>query len=578
MAWQRFAPVTGALLVAVSAGSIGAQSSANTQRALRPGQTRGPALMVPVVMRSAERGLGQQVADAIRDRLMGDNLMTTMYVLPKKDVVTNLELSGYSATDALTDSDLRQLASFIHADEYLDGTVTREADGTITLHAMLKLPRGQGMEQPLAVATGARAGDVAGRISRELADARKQIRSSADCEQSRRQRNYEDAKHHAGKALLEYENSVFARMCLLETALATKAGADTLIRIAEEVLAIHPANDRALAIAVDQYAVKSAQDKAYLDKYIEALQKLLAADPSNTTLQLNIVEALASADKMDIAKPVIDSAVKQNPGDPDLVRMQWRVYRALGDWKGVVRIGEEMIRHDTSAADTLFWQQMVAAYISDSQPRKAQEAAARGAAKFPNNGTLWLSVSELARQNGQLPQALEATNRLLTIDANNSQAALVKAQIYSEMDQVDSLVVALRYAVGIGAPTETAGGMALTKANPWFQKWARDSSKTAAEGEQILALLTFSDSLSPSPGAALLSGITLLQLGNMYLSESREPKSCELATKGRGYVAQSQEILPRAGRQFPEQTASSMQSVMQLLGYAEQVVKAFCTS
>jgi tetratricopeptide (TPR) repeat protein len=576
MARQRFALVTGALLVVAGAGSLGAQSMSNQQRPLRPGQVRGPFFMVPVVMRSAEKGLGQQVADAVRERLMNDNLATTIYIMPKKDVVTNLEQSGYSATDALTDGDLRQLASFIRAEEYIDGTVTRNADGTITLNAMLKLPRGQGLEQPLPEASGAKPSDIAGRISREISEARKQIKPAADCEQSRRQRNYEEAKANAAKGIKEYEKSIFARMCLLETHLAQKAAPDTLIKVAEEVLAIHPANDRALAVVVDAYATMAATDKSYLDKYIEALQKLLAADPTNTTLQLQIVEALASANKMDLAKPVIDSAVKQNPGDPGLVRMQWRVYRALGDWKGVVRIGEEMIRHDTAAADTMFWQQMVAAYLSDSQPQKAQEAASRGAAKFANNVTLWLSVAQLSRQNGQLPQALEATNRLLSIDSKNSAAALQKAQVFSDMDQVDSMVAALRYAVEIGAAKEIAGGMMLTKANPWFQRWQKDSAKTSEEGERILTLLVLSDSLSPSPGAALLGGLTYLLLGNQYLTDSREPKSCELATKGSQYVAKSQETLPRAGRQFPNETASAMNSVMQLQGYAEQLVRAFC--
>lgn len=579
MAWQRFARVTGVLLLVAAAGSMGAQSTANTQRPLRPGQTRGPSFMVPVVMRSAERGLGQQVADAIRDRLMGDNLMTSIYILPKKDVVTNLEQSGYSATDALTDNDLRQLATFIRAEEYVDGTVTREADGTLSMRAMLKLPRGQGLEQPLPEVTGARPGDIAGRISREVGEARKQIKFASDCEQSRRQRNYDDARHAAERAISEYQNSVFGRMCLLEILLAQRSPPDSLIKVSEEVLNIHPTNDRALAIVVDAYAVKSATDKAYLDKYIDALQKLLAADPTNTSLQLNIVEALASANKMDLAKPLIDSAVRQNPGDPDLIRMQWRVYRTLGDWKGAVRIGEEMIRHDTSAADTIFWQQMVAAYLSDSNPQKAQEAASRGAAKFPTNATLWLSVAQLARQNGQLPQALEATNRLLSIDPRNDVAALQKAQVFSEMDQVDSLVASLRYAVSVGAAKETAGGMLLSKANPWFQKWSRDSTKTAAEGEHILSVLVLSDSLSPGqPGTSLLGGLTYLLLGNQYLSDARDPKSCELATKGKDYVTKSQEMLPRAGRQFPNETASAMNSVMQLTGYADQLVKAFCKS
>jgi hypothetical protein len=197
-------------------------------------------------------------------------------------------------------------------------------------------------------------------------------------------------------------------------------------------------------------------------------------------------------------------------------------------------------------------------------------------AKFPNNSTLLLSVIQLARRNGQLPQALEATNKLLTIDPKNTTAALQRAQIFSEQDQVDSMVVALRAAVGIGAPKETAAGMILSKANPWFQKWARDSAKTVVEGERILALLQFSDSLNQSPAAALLTGLAQLQLGKQLLDTAGQSRNCELATKGKEYVAKSQEILPRAGRQFPDQTASGMQSVMTLQTYGDQVVRVVC--
>ena len=96
-----------------------------------------------------------------------------------------------------------------------------------------------------------------------------------------------------------------------------------------------------------------------------------------------------------MAKPIIDEAVKQSPGDPELIKLQWGIYRALGDWKAAIPVGEEMVKHDTAAADTVFYQQLVAAYLSDSQPVKAQEAASRGAAKFPNNSTLLLSVIQL---------------------------------------------------------------------------------------------------------------------------------------------------------------------------------------
>ena len=567
--------VTGAALFVVAASSVNAQSTANTQRPLRPGQNKGPTFMVPV-FRSPDKALGLSVADAVRDRLMSDNLMTSMWVVSKKDLGANLQLSGYSENEPLSEGDLKQLAVFIKAEEFVDGTVARGADGNITLTATLNLPRGQGMVQPLGTFTGAKPGDVAGKVSAELEKARKQIKGATDCMASNRQRNYDEAKAHAAKAIKDYPNSVFGRICLLEVAIAQKAGDAEKIKVAEELLAISPENDRALQVVTDAYANMAPTDKAAETKYIASLKKLLAADPTNTSLQGQVVRALVVANQLDDAKVIIDEAVKQSPGDPELIRLQWGVYRRMNNMKGAIPIGEEMIKHDTAAADTLFYQQLVAAYLSDSQPQKAQDAAARGVAKFPNNTTLLLSVIQLARRNGQLPQALEATNKLLGIDPKNTNAALQKAQIYAEMDQVDSMMIALKAAVDLGAPKETAGGMALTKGSPWFQRWNKDSAKTLAEGDRILAVLQFADSLSPTPSSALLTGFALLVTSNMLLTESREPKSCDLATRGRDRVVKAQEVLPRAGRQYPNETGGAMNNVMQLQPYAEQLVRTFC--
>ena len=566
--------MTGATLM-LAASTVDAQSTGNTQRPLRPGQNKGPTFMVPV-FRSSERGLGVQIADVVRDRLMSDNLMTSMWVVSKKDLSANLELSGYSVTDALSEGDLKQLATFIRAEEYVDGVVTRGADGQITLNATLNLPRGEGMVQPLPVFTGAKPAEVAAKMSGELEKARKQIKGATDCMQSNRQRQYDEAKQHAARAIRDYPNSVFARICLLEVAIAQKAGDADKIKIAEEILAISPDNDRALEVVTDAYANIAKTDKSYEEKYIAALEKLLAADPTNTSLQASVVRALAAGQKWDKAKVIIDEAVKQSPGDPELIKLQWSVYRAMNNYKGAIPIGEEMIKHDTAAADTLFFQQLVAAYLSDSQPVKAQEAAARGTAKFPTNITLWLSVAQLARRNGQLPQALEAISKVLTLDPKNSTAALQKAQIFSEQDQVDSMAIALRAAVDAGAPKETASGMILNKVNPWLQRWSRDTSRTVAEGERLLGVVMFADSLNSSPATALFSGLVQLQLGQTLLGEGAKTRNCEVATKGRDYVARSQEVLPKAGRQFPDQTAGAMNGVMQLLPYGEQVVKAVC--
>ena len=574
---QVLVRVTGvSLLLIAAAGSLNAQSTTNTQRPLRPGQNKGPTFLVPV-FRSADKALGVQVADAVRDRLMGDNLMTSMWVVSKKDLEANLQLSGYSGQEALSEGDLKQLSVFIHAEEYVDGVVTRGSDGTLTLVASLNLPRGEGMVQPLGTFTGAKPGDVAGKLSSELDKARKQVNGATQCMQSNRQRQYDEAKAHAAKAIKEYPNSVFGRVCLMEVAISQKASDDEKIKVAEDLLSIAPENDRALKVLVDAYAVKVGTDKAtYEAKYIAALEKTLLADPTNTTLQTQVIAALAAAGQLEKAKTIVDEAVKQSPGDPDLIKMQWRVYRAMNNTKGAIAIGEEMVKHDTAAADTTYFQQLVAAYLADSQPVKAQEAAARGATKFPNNVTLWLSVAQLARGNGQLPVALEAIAKVLAIDPKNGTAALQRAQIFSEQDQLDSMKVALRAAVDAGASKETAAGMLLPKANNLLQAYQKDSAKTVEQGENILALFAFADSLSPTPTSGFLQAATMVVMGQPLLTRAQANRSCEDSKRMNDLLINAQGLIQKHGREFAASAGQLMQGAMQLQGYADQYVRAFC--
>lgn len=586
--WLRYALGAGAALILTVAGSEAlAQSGGNTQRPLRPGQTKGPSVLVPI-FKSSQPGLGVEVADVVRERLMSDYLITQMYVIPKNDIDGQLTASGYSKTEALGPADLKMLATVVRADEYLDGEVER-SDAGIVLKARLILIRPEGMEQPLPPITGNRPGDVAARLSRVLSDVRKQIPHAQRCISEMRQGKIDDAIEAAERGLREYPQGVMPRICLLEIANSRRWGADSVIKYAEQVLEIDPENKRALLLVVDHYGAKaqqlmanaknaadSAAAKAMDDKYTGALMKLLALDPTNAQLAATVVRELARTGKVEAARTLIDEAVKQNPGDPALTRLRWDIYRTLRDWKQVIAIGEDMIRTDTAAADTTFWEVLVGAYVADSQPQKAAEAAARGAQKFPRSAKLGILYAQLARQTGQYPRALEAINRVIEVDPRHPGVFLQKAQIFSEMEQVDSMVAALRAAVANGDNKELAAGMAASKVGRLVQEYQRDTAKTVEQGEHVLSIVAFADSLHSTETTQFLMGVTELLLGQALLTRAPANKSCEDARRASDILINAQSHVRRGGRAFPQQAQGVMQGAMQLMAAAEQQVKAFC--
>jgi tetratricopeptide (TPR) repeat protein len=587
--WLRYALGTGAVVAALAAvGAYAlAQSGGNTQRPLRPGQTKGPSVLVPI-FRSSQPGLGLEVADVVRDRLMSDYLITQMYVIPKNDIEGQLTASGYSKSEALGPADLKMLATVVRADEYLDGEVER-SDAGLTLRARLILIRPEGMEQPLPPVTGSRPGEVAARLSRLLSDVRKQIPYAQRCMSEMRQGKIDEAIEAAERGIKEYPQGVMPRMCLLEIANSRRWGADSVIKYAEQVLGVDPNNKRALLLVVDHYGAKaqellskaaSAQDSAAAsamdEKYTATLMKLLALDPTNTQLAATVVRELARTGKTEAARTLVDEAVKQNPGDPALTRLRWDIYRTLRNWKQVIAIGEDMIRTDTAAADTAFWEVLIGAYVADSQPQKAAEAAARAVQKFPRVAKLGVLYAQLARQAGQLPQALEAIERVIAVDPKYPGAYLQKAQIFSELEQVDSMVAALRAAVANGDNREVAAGMAASKVGRLVQEYQRDTAKTVVQGERVLAVVAFADSLHSTETTQFLMGVTELLLGQALLTRAPATKSCEDARRASDILISAQAHVRRGGRAFPQQAQGVMQGAMQLMTAADQQVKAFC--
>jgi predicted Zn-dependent protease len=173
-----------------------------------------------------------------------------------------------------------------------------------------------------------------------------------------------------------------------------------------------------------------------------------------------VIEAIAATGQFEVAKPIIDEFVKQNPGDPALTRMQYRIYLAIKDYSGASVIGEEMIKTDTAAADTAFFTRQAGAYVFAGDTAKALETASRGAQKFPNNIGLWTLVAQFARQTGQMPVALSAIERIVAQDPKTPGINLQKAVVMNGMNQTDQAVEALKAAVAAGDDKAQVAGVA----------------------------------------------------------------------------------------------------------------------
>ncbi len=564
---KHFARSVPALLFGLASLSSTGELGAQAQQTISRGQTAGPRFMVPV-FRSNERNLGWQFADELRERMMGDFMGRTLWIIVKSDIETALEQSGYSKTEPVNSNDARQLANIVRAVEYMEGAINK-TDAGFEFTGAIMLVRGEGMVQPLPKVAAAKMGDVAKGVSKAIEEARKPIQEVNSCVLKWRQNQYDGAISDANKGLRDYPSSVMARVCLLEVANSQKWGADSIIKIGEQITAVHPDNRRALALLADAYGEKKLNDK-----YVSTLTRLLAADPTNTRLVERVVEAIAATGQFDVAKPIIEEAVKQNPGDPALIRMQYRIYIADKDYAGATAIGETMIQNDTAAADTSFFTRQVGAYVFAGDSAKALETASRGAAKFSNNIGLWRLVAQLARQTGQMPVAANAIEKIQALDPNSPGINLEKAVVLNAQNQDDQAIEALRAALAAGDDKAQVAGVANAVANKLFTNYRESKDKAVAL--KGLEVLQFAESAQPTPTTFFLKGALSLQLAVAALQEAQPAKSCELSRESKDYFVEAEINIPKGGAQFGPQIQQLMATVQQYSAYPDQFIKAYC--
>jgi len=558
--------VVGTIIGLVASGAF-ATVNAQTQT-LQRGQTAGPRFMVPT-FKSQERGVGLQAAEAVRERMGQDFQLKTLWIVPKSDIMTTLVNSGYSTTEALSSNDARALAQLLRAEEYVEGNVEKTASGyRVTANMMLVRP--DGMVQPLPPVDVAKVSDAAKGISSAVESARKQIDPTKKCIDLYRAKKYNEALAEARKGIAAYPNAVMPRVCMAEIYNEQKLGADSMIAISESILKIHKDNKRALAFAADAYAEKKMEDKQ-----IEALTRLISLDPNNTRLQTQVVNILAGSGKASLALPIVDDAVKNNPGDAAIVKLQWLVHFAAKDIKGALGIGEEMVKLDTASADTTFFIRQAAAYAADSQFKKAAETLARGRQKFPNNMSIAATYVQLLIQTGQTAQAIEVAKGILKENPKIPGIWLPIAKAQSDAGAPpDTVMASLRASLAAG----DSAGLVATYATGLGQA----EQKKAAAAKDIdgfrraLNYLQFSDSVQQTPSAAFLQGAVHLQKGQALLEQARDKKSCDMAKEAAQDFTDAQIFIPRGAAQYRDEAGKLMGALQQLAPYGDQMVKALC--
>jgi tetratricopeptide (TPR) repeat protein len=561
--------VRGATTVIGIVAALGATEVSTLEAQRRAVAPPADAPRFPVLpLKSADKKVGVQAADAIRSRLSTAYRIKDMYVIPRADVEAILQGSGFPPDEAPDPITARLLAAQLRGDEYLEGAVTKTPTG-YRLDTRLVLTRDNAMVQPLPPAEAADVGAAARGVVASIQEARKQLTSVRACENALREGNPGAAITAARMGMAEFPQATMARVCLARAFIAQKAPADSVIPVLEAVLAVDSTSRPALELLGVAY--KQANQ---IDKGVTAWGRLIRYYPNDAKLVSEVVNEIAASGRPAIAKPIIEQAVEQNPGDPALTRLLFLIQLASKDWKGATKTGEDLVRVDTASADTTFFLRLAVAYDSDSQPQKAAETLARSVAKFPNNAALWSTYAQMLRNSGQLQQSLTAIDRAISINPNVEHGWFRRAQVLVELGQLDSAFASAKRGVAAGEDKSLVGQLMLVEANKKFR--AARQSQQRADYQEAVRLLSQADSIAPNPTISFLLGASAFSVGDQAARENQKAKSCELAELAEDSFTTAMIHLPRGAQVQQEAAMQLLNAIPQYTRAVEGQKKNFC--
>lgn len=530
-----------------------------------------PKILVPTFRVSgtmADPALGVQGSDAVRNRVAHEFTARQLWAIPKAEIDRQLEAAGYRTDSALSANDVKVLAGILRADEIIAGEVTRLPDGSVKVTTRMLLARDINLAQPLGEVIAKSVSEAAKSVTRELAEARKQLRDNRDCESHVRGSKYDEAIAVANKGIAAYPKATLARLCLAQALSAKKSQSTEVIRVSDEVLAIDPISRIALGLKYAAYHE--------LGDSVRAVQTLLAivkTDPTNSSLVQPVVERLAVLDPKQAA-PILDTLIALNPGDPLLVRTQWLVLLRANEFVRAIAAGEELAKLDSAAMDSTWFTRMTAAASAANQPQKAAEYAARAVQRFPRSAQFLVLHSQMLRRSGQRELAVAAMQRAVEIDPTVSNGYLAIVVGFSETGQPDSASAWARKAMTSGISAETIGRALLPSLTPLLAK--AQASKARADWRAMLTTAQSINSVARSTTGAYYAGLAAFQVGSDALQAIQQTPGCaEIKLVEEMFTVAETEIA-FGGRTDPETAGKIMNYVQSVMPQIPSLKRSHC--
>ncbi len=525
-------------------------------------------LVVPFRADSAPGALedAHRVSDGVRNRLGK--------LLPERDVdvLSNTRLnallvkSNYRRNAQMSDIETRLAASELRADEIVFGRVHREGR-TFVVHARLARIRGWNMQQPLPVVRANTAESAAELVTGEVLKARTQLTGLRRCENALAASDLATAARSAEQAIRVYPRAVIARDCLIAALRDGTTGADSLLRVSDDALALDSNNTFA--------EVARAQSLEALKRSREAVaqwNRLYAQHYDSLTLGVTVVEALL---RLQQPRTALDDAraLEKRFGDkPELRRLRFRAFSQLQQYAQAAHLGDSLELEDaTFRADSAYMVRHVDALRLSGDTMGALEMGVRAVRRFPGDARLYLQYLQLmgteqtvalprglarfpdvpelrllaareARRSGNRRVAIRETSAAIARDSALTTQYLALADLHLEDNHADSALLVLRRAPRTGDQVETVRSYVLARG----LQLLRAAADTAPARQRVaLQLLLLADSVDSREDSRATVAAASLQVARSHLVDAFRTNACADVQLADTMLALSAQVIAR---------------------------------
>jgi tetratricopeptide (TPR) repeat protein len=550
----------------------------------------------------ADLRLGRRAADAVRSRVAKLVNKREIEVISGDLIRLRTDHAGYDPDTTFSLETLNAIGKSFRADEYVDGAVATGRYGT-RLSGSIVLMRDRRIRQPLPVMTSPRLDEAADSLARYIAAAQKQLVHERRCENALRDRKGEAAIQSARAGIAAFPGASIARICLGWSLVAVHAPADSILTVADEILAIDSTSFYGMEMAagaLDSLHRHAAAATMWL--------RVAASDTGDIELATRVILALVAGGNAAAAEPLVIRLSDAHPDEIGLLEQKWHVTYETHNWAKAIEAAQVMLVRDSAVRlDPAFWLRLGTAYQANGMPIRAIETLASAVSAFPNEAKLYalysqyvkveadtvlarglasfpqsaellaLNAKEL-RGKGKLEESLDASKKALALDSTMTQGDLVIAQLQLELGRPDSALSSLRQALVRGEDTAVVAQFALAKGNTFYR--AANATHVSADFSLALRFLAFADTVRSSVQSRFLIGAAALGISQSALTESTKAadkaESCRLARLGADMIPVARNGLTAGIDLYGDAAKQSLDYLSQIEPVVSPQLVAYC--